>query len=328
MQHRNYSSQELESLLENKQFSEVREACFQRFTEDHYNVENNLYLVRAVIGQLVASAKANVTAEVLEHFINVGMQFGAVPDEAFSCFFSMYENYLKQNREELPEKGKVLLVIGTGRNGSTSIGAALKKLPNSFITHERPPVIFWDKEESQLDFHIRFFELARKYYEYVIDVSHWWLPHLDYMRERLSGLQVIHLQREISKTLDSWVRIKEITPGLINHWTDHQGNYWDRNLWDKCYPNVIAFNELGGADNHVHMRISRLFCISKYIVDYHLAAQKEIESHNGLNLEIESLFSDDSRKRVLEFLGCEFDWSRVHLNEGNMKDSQGAPIFL
>ncbi|MDP6112053.1 MAG: hypothetical protein QGG53_09310 [Planctomycetota bacterium] len=317
----------LEQLLENRQFNSVRESCFQGFKEDCYDTENTLYLARSLIGELDTYAKGRETAEVLNYILTVILQFGAVPEEAFNCFFPLFEEHLNRTRRELPDKGQVVLVIGTGRNGSTSIATALKRLPASFVTHERAPIVFWNQDEPQLNFQIEFFELARKYFEFVIDVSHWWLPHLDYMRDHIDGLKVVNLHRPIGKTLDSFERIKEASPGLLNHWTNHHGSCWDKNLWDKCYPNVIDFSDLGNVNDPLHMRVTRLFCTSKYISDYHAAALNEIEEHRGLSFDIESLFSEESKLRMFAFLDREFDWVSTHLNEGDMKHSQGADVF-
>ena len=58
------------------------------------------------------------------------------------AFFRLYQDYLRQHCTPLRRPGKILLVIGTGRNGSTSITGALRHLPNRLITHERPPLVF------------------------------------------------------------------------------------------------------------------------------------------------------------------------------------------
>ena len=45
------------------------------------------------------------------------------------------------------------------------------------------------------------------------------------------------MQRDKEQTVSSFLKIKGYgIKGSLNHWTDHDGKYWRKNIWDKTYP--------------------------------------------------------------------------------------------
>jgi len=75
--------------------------------------------------------------------------------------------------------GQIVLGLGSGRCGSTSLSALLGAIEGSCATHENPPLIYWRPEKAQLDFHMRRFKLLSEFFPLVFDASHWWLRAID-----------------------------------------------------------------------------------------------------------------------------------------------------
>jgi hypothetical protein len=219
------------------------------------------------------------------------------------------------------------MILGTGRNGSASIAKALKELPNSLVTHERPPIVYWQDAKDQLDFHLRFSAISLRHFRFVIDVSHWWLPHLNYLKEAFGDLDVILLCRNKPDTVRSFFRIKGTGRGAINHWTNHDGDYWTKNFWDKCYPDVVDFKNIGDSRNDMHMLKVQEDCICNYIDSYNNEAKNYVEANKGVILDLESLFSNESKEMLFRFLHCEFEWRLQHLNAKGCQDSWRQSVF-
>jgi hypothetical protein len=321
-----YPREKIKTFLKEKRHSDALQMCLQFFAHDCYHAENINYLSRCLIESGMQSFDGNVTPIFLDALL-LALRFGSVPEVAFSGFFSLYETFLKQRYQELKDSGKVVFVVGTGRNGSTSIAEALKKLPNSLVTHERPPIVFWKDAERQLSFHLRFIELSQKYFRFVVDAAHWWLPHIRYLKKILGDFDVIFLHRNVTDTVESFIRIKGAGRNSINHWTDHHGDYWTKHYWDKCYPDVVTFSEIGSCRSDFCMGMAKQVCIAKYVELYNDEAQRYVENEQGISLALETLFANESGERVFEFFDCEFDWRPMHLNKGGVQDLQQQAIF-
>ena len=62
---------------------------------------------------------------------------------------SRYAQALIQKNTD-PEDGKLVIGIGTGRSGSTSLTKLLQLQPNAFVSHERPPRLSWAPNQQRL----------------------------------------------------------------------------------------------------------------------------------------------------------------------------------
>ncbi len=82
---------------------------------------------------------------------------------------------LLRGRPKLAQPGSVVLGLGTGRCGSTTLSAAFALRPDVCSTHENPPLIFWDPVEEQVRFHCDRLRILVDYFPLVFDAAHWWL---------------------------------------------------------------------------------------------------------------------------------------------------------
>lgn len=143
----------------------------------------------------------------------------------------------KHGAEELSEKSRLILGIGTGRSGSTTLTKLWQLQEASYCSHEHPPRLSWSIKTSRLKFQLERFDVLLKNYKFVGDVSHWWLPYIDAILEKYEDARIVVLKRNRKATVDSFLKIKGGGgKGSINHWIKHDGSNWSKNIWDECYP--------------------------------------------------------------------------------------------
>ena len=136
--------------------------------------------------------------------------------------------------------GQLIIGIGTGRSGSTSLVKFLQAQHGAFVSHERPPRLPWVPNTQRLEVHLRWFESLTAAYSLVGDVSHWWLPYLQYVFEANPDVKVVALQRDREQTIKSFEKLKGFGEAKSNHWNDHMGVGWRQNVWDECYPSYAT----------------------------------------------------------------------------------------
>jgi hypothetical protein len=136
------------------------------------------------------------------------------------------------------ETGILILGLGTGRCGSTSISKLLENQDDCYCYHEHPPRLTWEINPSRWNFHKRRLDILLNHYRFVGDISHWWLPYIDLILEHYENVRVVVLKREKAATIKSFLKIKKIaaTGRMLNHWVNHDGTYWIKTPWDECYP--------------------------------------------------------------------------------------------
>ena len=113
-----------------------------------------------------------------------------------------------RDKRELDASGQIVIGIGPGRCGSTSLSEMLGTISNSCCTHETPPSIFWTPLSEQVEFHIKRFRMLAKYHSVVSDVSHWWLNAIGRVWDQLPQAKVIGLVRDPDKCASSFMRIQ------------------------------------------------------------------------------------------------------------------------
>jgi hypothetical protein len=144
------------------------------------------------------------------------------------------------NRCALDCKGQVILGLGTGRCGSTSLSAAFRNVATALSTHENPPMIFWQPQREQMEFHMKRLALLCRYYPVVFDAAHWWLNAIDAFFESFPQGKVVGLHRGMESCVTSFLGLKGVEPGTPNHWALPNNGIWGPNIWDPCYPSYAV----------------------------------------------------------------------------------------
>jgi hypothetical protein len=178
-----------------------------------------------------------------------------------SEYFCNLEYLLKaMRRRNVP--GQVLLGLGTGRSGSTSLAALLGTVQDGCSTHENPPLIYWTPEGDQVQFHMKRFKLLSEYFSLVSDVSHWWLNVLDEFFRVFPNSKVIGTVRDVNKCAESFMRIKRYGRLSWNHWVPYRNGIWTSHSWDPTYPTYSVPNDHSNPDR------AKYELIARYIKEY------------------------------------------------------------
>jgi hypothetical protein len=228
---------------------------------------------------------------------------------------------LLRGREQLSCPGRLLLGLGTGRSGSTTLAALLATAERACCTHENPPLIFWKPDQAQTEFHIRRFQLLCEYYSVVADVSHWWLNVLDPFFQHFPNSRAVGLVRDTDECAKSFMRVKGYGRGSLNHWVPRGNSLWVTSSWDPVYPSypVPAY-----AQDNVDR--AKFDLIRRYVVDYNdqLAAVAQRLPHRVLLLNTKELNRPATQQRIFEFAGVRGRIVKLNLNTRDFSEGRHA----
>ena len=143
--------------------------------------------------------------------------------------------------------GDIVIGVGTGRCGSTSLSQLLCQQPGSRVTHERyAHKVRWNCP-SYLWAYRLFMDLNNEQVDVAGDCAFYWTPHIEQfihwgnefdVQVRIIGL--VRPRDEVIASYERWVTDK-------NHWQYHNGEKYEFSDWDKCYPIYKPGEERGVA---------------------------------------------------------------------------------
>lgn len=219
----------------------------------------------------------------------------------------------KTVRGEHVQNGTLVLGIGTGRCGSTTLSALLNAQASASVSHEHVPLLYWNAPTSADSFHVRRFREVSKHFTIYGDVAHWWLPRVEELISTFPNVRVISLKRDKAATIKSFLKIKGgIGRGAINHWADHDGSFWRKNIWDRCYPKY----EMNSLED----------CLGAYWDDYYDTVGRLIDKYPKAVCEVatEDLSQPDTQRHLLSFVGVDESQQKIlaglHKNKGKVGD--------
>jgi len=210
-------------------------------------------------------------------------------------------------------QGRLILGMGTGRSGSTSLTLLFKNQENTFSAHETPPQLPWNCEKERIDFHKKRINLLAHEHSFVADTSHWWLPYFEELVKEYPDLKAVVLKRDKPAVIKSFLKIKgNGVKGSINHWINHDGSYYAKNMWDECYPKY-------------DVKTTR-DALGKYWDEYYETAEKLAKRfpENIQIFSIEDLNDEKGQVAILKFCGFKnpITSQDLHLNKGTVSDGE------
>lgn len=216
----------------------------------------------------------------------------------------------------LPQRGRRVFGLGTGRSGSTSLAHLFAAQADTYYSHEHAPLLPWRNGGERLAFHLERMQLLRFLYGTVVDVSHWWLPHTESIIAADPQARFVVLRRGREQTVKSFVKIKGGGgAGSIHHWVQHDGRHFKRNAWDECYPKYLAA-EAGTLEAGA----------GRYWDDYYSTAQALQERHpqQVRMYDIGVLEDAQGQQELLRFCGYEQPQAGgdLHKNKEWVQDSK------
>lgn len=131
---------------------------------------------------------------------------------------------------------QLVIGLGTGRCGTDSLARFLNFQEGAGVSHERFRYkLAWCKAEKRIDEFLQWVRLQTDQ-RLVGDVASAYLPYVEYILAAYPKVKFICLQRERTATIESFMKKNSAT----NHWMDHDGNQWQVNKWDACFPKYSA----------------------------------------------------------------------------------------
>jgi hypothetical protein len=241
-----------------------------------------------------------------------------------SAYFDNLKELLgAQSRREQP--GVVVLGIGSGRCGSTTLGHAMKRVRGACATHENPPMIYWEPCEEQLSFHVERFRLLTQYFAVVFDASYWWLNARERIFREFPQAKAIGLCRETHSCVESFMAQKGSGKGSLNHWAPPDNGIWATSPGDPCLPSY-PLPETSGADPDAAKRSM----LERYVGEYNAALVRLAETlpERVLLVRTEELNSAETYAQLSDFLGVELPQPTAALNVGTNADGMDPEMIF
>lgn len=260
----------------------------------------------------IAKCYARVVADTIEQ---------GNPEEAYSLLitglgYGFYDPNLDAAFEgfvgssDATRRGKLIFGLGTGRSGSTSLWKILDYPSNSYVSHEHPFLVRWKDSLKEVDWHLKRMMWLSGYYDFVGDVSHWWLPYVEYILKAVPDASFVALKRPKESTIESFLRIKAPS---INHWTNHDGEIFRENYWDPCYPSYGEGLDLADA-------------LGRYWDDYYerCASLTATYPEQFVTLDLDQLSCEPELRAVLSSVGVDIQLKSLtrNLNVASIEDSR------
>jgi hypothetical protein len=170
---------------------------------------------------------------------------------------------LLRDEPTLDSPGRVMIGLGPGRCGSTSLSMMLGTIPKSCCTHETPSLISWIPESEQIDFHIRRFRALARHFSVVSDASHWWLNVVTKVFADFPEARAIGLLRDPADCALSFMRIQGFGKGSFNPWAVPGNRLWLAGPWDATYPSYPL-----PADAAKNPDRAKLALVTRYVTGY------------------------------------------------------------
>jgi len=241
------------------------------------------------------------------------------PSPALSAAYFENLDRMLAARKKLPSPGRLLLGLGAGRCGSTSLTALAATIEGSCTTHENPPLIFWDAEDQQVAFHLRRFELLTRYFPLVFDAAHWWLNVVDRVFANFPDARAVGLRRNLQPCVRSFMSQKGSGRDSVNHWVAPGNGIWSSTVWDAAYPTYPRPD-----DSQAEPDRAKADLIGRYVMDYNRGMEALAKHFPGrvMLIQTEKLERISVQQRFFEFVGLPGRPIKAHLNEGTTSDGQ------
>jgi len=236
-----------------------------------------------------------------------------------------------QSRPPAASRGALVLGLGPGRCGSTTLAEMLGQSERCCATHENPPLVHWEPRAEQLAFHMERFQLLLDHFPVVFDAAHWWLNAMEATLGAFPDLKAVALMRDPDACARSFLAVKGTGPGAINHWADHDGRYWKPALWDSLYPSYEAseFAEAPSdfADAEAVGRL-QFEMVRRYAADYNAALRvwQEALEDKVLVVPTDLLSEPACQQRIYRFVGIEGAPYGAVRNRGTLDDGSAQAL--
>ena len=133
---------------------------------------------------------------------------------------------------------KLIIGLGTGRCGTTSLSVFLNAQEKTKVLHEGHDgkdyhLLPWYNAETLVLLWLDSLTQSNTANDYYGDVMLYFLPYVEFIMSKFSNAVFICLQRNRAEVIDSYMNW---TGESVNHWSYHDGRTWQYDDWDACFP--------------------------------------------------------------------------------------------
>ncbi len=241
-----------------------------------------------------------------------------------AAYFANLDRWLA-NRPRRDVPGTVVLGVGPGRCGSSTLTAAFAALDDACSTHENHPFLYWQPQEEQTRFHFERLRRLANHYRVVFDAAHWWLNVLERFLEQFPSAKVVALSRDTEACVQSFLNVKGRGAGSVNHWAPPGNGIWPANLWDPVYP---QFPLPAGAESAPEPAKAAL--VRRYVNEYQQTISQLAAAHplRILLLRTEELSDSATSARLSAHVGIQITIPEAGLNAGTVSDGESEHFRL
>jgi hypothetical protein len=257
-------------------------------------------------------------------FLLQTMDISFASRRVIEAYFENLEAML-QRQERLATPGIVVLGLGTGRSGSTTLAGLLGTITGAKSTHENPVPVFWDPHPQQVEFHLRRFRLLSAYFPVVADCSVWWINLIETVSQTLPTTRAIGVYRETEACVRSWSKnLIEVHAPSFNPWAIPHNGIWQTHRDDPGFPH-FELPENARKDPVA----ARESLIRRYATDYNnrLKSLAERMPERMLLLRTEELSEPSTLREISKFLGLRVAEVPIHRNLGRKETDPGGLWF-
>jgi hypothetical protein len=241
------------------------------------------------------------------------------PTEALSrAYFENLDNLLS-TRPVRRTPGKIVIGIGSGRNGSTSLAEMLSTIEGSCCTHENPPLMCWTPHPEEIRFHMKRLQRLAAYFPVVVDVAHWWLNAIPNLLSWFPEALVVGITRNSESCARSFFKIKGAGVGSCNHWVLFGNGIWSAERWDPTYPTYPVPDQAREDPDGAKLQL-----MMRYVREYNIAVQAlAIRCPTKfMALKTEDLSDPTAQRTLYDFVGANGAIKTVRLNVRTTKDGR------
>lgn len=131
----------------------------------------------------------------------------------------------------------LLIGLGTGRCGTTSLACLLNSAHGCSVSHEQGDIragLSWEFRESGAKKALEILE--KRPFETVGDVAFYYLPYVRWIAKTRPESTFVCLKRDRQETIDSYMK----KCGTRDHWSRLKNN---ADPWDRMYPRFDTFDK-------------------------------------------------------------------------------------
>ena len=247
--------------------------------------------------------------------------------EVEAAYFENLELLLSQQPRPA-EPGRLVLGLGCGRCGSTTLSVLFAGAEGTCATHENPVVLTWPPRPEQIAFHERRFARLLDAVPLVFDAAHWWLNAGEAMIAHFPDTKLIGLIREREACAGSFLAVKGLGRDSKNHWVEHDGSFWQKALWDEVYPSYEVSLPREDVPDAAKLEQLQRSLVQRYVDEYNTALCR-LDARVGARMLLvptERLSERGIQDDIQDFVGLRLPYLAQVINQGSINEGMNDSL--